>query len=158
VPYSDPTPEPVFKLESISLAYVYGKYFHLLPVVFENSSYSRDPYTGQAVCTTEFIKNDSLRRGTRSVTACGWGRHAPMTSVPNIHRLAHTEEYCKREIDRIGVTPVMLTYIEFLRLTEEEIQEQIALYSYVKARSSYFGNLGQWDAIRNTNNVFFPQP
>jgi len=152
------TPEQVFKLESVPLAYVYGKNFHLLPVLFENTSYSKDPYTGQTVRHSEFIKNEALRMGGRSSAACGWGRYEPMTSVPNIHRLAHTKECCKRVINEIGVTPIMLTYIDYLRLDEEEIQMQIALYSYVQARSRHFTSLGKWDAVRNTANVFYPQP
>lgn len=150
--------EPTVHMGSIPLAYVYGKQFHILPVILENVNYSRDPYTGQAVRSVEFIRNEVLRLGGRSSNACGWGRTEPMTSVPNIHRLAHTKECCKRVINNLGVTPVMITYIDFLRLDESDIQEQIAKYSYAHNRKYYFDALGQWDAVKNTDNVFYPQP
>jgi len=81
-----------------------------------------------------------------------------MASVPDIHRLANTNQDCKRKINELGITPVMITYIDFLRLSASEMQEQIDRYRFVKERYAHFGSQGNWSAVRNTANVFYSQP
>jgi len=153
------TQEPQIPMGSIPLMYVYGKRFHLLPVVVENYRSVIDQITGERVSTRNFYTNEQLRMQGRSICACEhWASKEPMSSVPDIHRLASTNKDCKRKINEFGITPIMLTYIDFLRLSDDEMQEQLNRYQFVYERYWYLASIGKWDAANNTSNVFYPQP